>query len=103
MPLERFSVDLGFGGSEFDEQIEWTPKTVTGARQLNDDGSVRVPLIIGTRQQSAGIGASFVDLLAGAKFRVLEKTVLSGSLSVPLNNDGLRPDAVGTVAVEQYF
>lgn len=103
MPFERFAVDLGFGGSEFTDEIEWTPETVIGRRQLNDDGSVRVPQIVGTRQQDAGIGASFVDVVAGFKFRLLEKTVLGASLSAPLNDDGLRPDVVGTVALEQYF
>jgi hypothetical protein len=28
---------------------------------------------------------------------------VSGSVNVPLNSDGIRPEAVGTVAFEMYF
>lgn len=97
VPFSRFSIDAGVGGSEFDEGVEWTPKTIHGAAVGN------FPATVGTRQGSAGVGSSFVDFIGGFKVRILEKTVLGGSVNVPLNHEGFRAEAVGTVAVEQYF
>jgi hypothetical protein len=88
--------DFGVGGSTFNEGIKWTPTT---APYTNTDGSS------GTIQALASnrLGRNFVDALGGVKVRVANKTVLSGSVNVPLNNDGFRAAAVGTLAVEQYF
>lgn len=97
LPFGRFSIDAGVGGSEFDEGVEWTPKTIRGAAV----GSF--PATMGTRQGGAGIGSTFVDFIGGFKVKVFEKTVVGGSVNVPLNDDGFRADAVGTVAIEQYF
>ncbi len=97
VPFSRFSIDAGVGGSDFDEGVEWTPKTIQG------QASGMFPATTGTRVGGAGIGSTFVDFIGGFKVRVLEKTVVGGSVNVPLNHDGFRADAVGTVAVEQYF
>jgi hypothetical protein len=97
VPFGRVSIDAGVGGSEFDEGVEWTPKTIRGI------AVGAFPATTGTRVGGAGIGSSFVDFIGGFKVRILEKTVLGGSVNVPLNNDGFRADAVGTVAFEQYF
>ena len=37
------------------------------------------------------------------KFAVTDKVVLSGTVNVPVNDEGFRADAVGTVAAEYYF
>lgn len=97
LPFNRFSIDAGVGGSEFDEGVEWTPKTIRG------EAIAQFPATVGTRQGSAGIGSSFIDFIGGFKIRILDKTVLGGSVNVPLNDDGFRANAVGTVAIEQYF
>ena len=44
-----------------------------------------------------------MDFIGGLKVRVAGETVISGAVTVPLNGEGFRPDALGTVAVEQYF
>ena len=41
--------------------------------------------------------------LFGVKGQVLDNMVVSGAVNVPLNDQGIRADAVGTVAVEMYF
>ena len=49
------------------------------------------------------LGSNFVDLLGGIKVRVAENSVLAGAVNVPLNDEGFRATAVGTLALEQYF
>lgn len=97
LPFRRFSIDAGVGGSEFEEGVEWTPKTIRG------QAVGEFPATIGTRRGGAGIGSSFVDFLGGFKIRVASRSVIGGSVNVPLNDNGFRADAVGTFAFEQYF
>lgn len=87
--------DAGVGGSTFNEGIKWTP-TVAPFTNGAQTGTIQA-------LQSNRFGRTFVDFLGGVKVRVANKTVLSGSVNVPLNNEGFRAAAVGTVAVEQYF
>jgi hypothetical protein len=37
------------------------------------------------------------------KFAVSNHVVLSGVVNVPLNDEGFRADAVGTIGAEYYF
>lgn len=90
------TIDFGVGGSEFDEGIEWTPShaTFTGS-----DGTE-------TRFRSLGnneLGTSFVDFLGGIKFRLGRRVVVSGAVNVPLNDEGFRAVAVGTLGLEVYL
>ena len=88
--------DAGIGGSTFNEGIKWTPTTAPYTDQAGNPGSIQA-------LQSNRFGRTFIDFLGGVKVRVANKTVLSGSVNVPLNNEGFRAAAVGTLAVEQYF
>lgn len=90
------TLDFGVGGSEFEEGIEWTPRRAAGLDQDRDPITVRA--LSGTR-----LGNTFVDFLGGVKIRVSEQSVISGSVNVPLNGDGFRAVAVGTLAGEFYF
>jgi hypothetical protein len=90
----RFSLDLGVAGSIFDAPLKWTPNTARGAA---------APPYPATRAVAAGdnsVGDLFVDLLVGAKFRLRENLVLSGAVSIPVNDEGFRPAALGTIGIE---
>jgi len=96
LPLHepRSTFDVGLGGSLFEEGVQWTPET---APILNANGQTvdTIHALEPTR-----LGNNFVDFLFGAKIAVTERIVLSGAVSVPVNDDGVRPAAVGTLAVE---
>jgi hypothetical protein len=89
--------DAGIGGSKYNQGIEWTPTIVKGAGTLNFPPSTGVALGNNT------LGDSFVDFLAGIKFRITDNWVISGTVDVPVNDQGFRPAAAGTLAVEYYF
>jgi hypothetical protein len=44
-----------------------------------------------------------VDFLGGIKARITDQVVLSGAVTVPLNDQGFQPDALGTIALELYL
>jgi hypothetical protein len=93
-----FTVDAGVGGSKFNKGIEWTPSSFVQPPGQEVD----VPLTF-TSLGDNTLGTNYVDFLFGVKGQVLDNAVLSGSVNVPLNSDGIRPVAVGTVAFEMYF
>ncbi len=97
VPIKRVAIDFGVGGSEFDTPISWTPKTIQNPR------SGSFPPTTLTALGDNELGDSFIDFLGGIKVRIAERAVISGSVNVPLNNQGFRPDAAGTLAVEGYF
>src|SRR5262249_13811959 len=92
----RALFDLGVGGSRFNSGITWTP-TTTSVHAF--DGS---PLSVNALGDNH-LGSNFVDFLGGVKLRIAEATVLAGAVNVPVNNEGYRATAVGTLAVERYF
>ncbi len=94
--LSGVTLDAGVGGSTFNEGIKWTPTVAPYTDNSGNNGTIQA-------LQSNRFGRTFVDFLGGVKVRVANKTVLSGSVNVPLNNEGFRAAAVGTLAVEQYF
>ncbi|HVO22680.1 MAG TPA: hypothetical protein VMW56_03530 [Candidatus Margulisiibacteriota bacterium] len=87
--------DAGVGGSKFNQGVQWTPST---APFTNANGSGTIQALGDTR-----LGSNFIDALGGMKFRLSDRSVISGAVSVPLNNQGFRAAAVGTVAAEFYF
>lgn len=96
MPWNIVTFDVGFGGSKFDEGVQWTPPR---AVFLNRQGQLEsISAIEGTR-----LGSNFVDFLAGMKLRLDDFIAFGASMNVPINNDGLRADIVGTVALEFYL
>ncbi len=49
------------------------------------------------------LGTNYTDFLFGIKVKILEGTVLSGAVNVPITDVGFQPIAVGTLALEYYF
>jgi hypothetical protein len=95
MPAKRFSFDLGVGGSQYDTGISWTPDTAVG--HLGEQ------TFVVSAQDDNQLGTTFVDFLGGVKLRLTDSLVLSGAVAVPLTNDGFRPAALGTIALEMYL
>jgi hypothetical protein len=95
---ERASVDVGFGGSHYETGIDWTPPTFVGE-------PVRGGFPGGTffALEETDAGSDFVDFLLGGKFQLGESAAIGGSVVVPVTDDGLRADAIGTLVVEYYF
>jgi len=91
---ETYSVDVGLTGSVYDTPIRWTPQEARGLANA-DFPATRLQA-----QQRATLGDDFVDFVAGIKLRLASNAVLSGAVSVPLNDQGFRPAAVGTLALE---
>jgi hypothetical protein len=96
--IPHVTFDGGIGGSKFNRGIQWTPSSF-----VQPPGSeVNVPLTF-TSLGDNTLGTNYVDFLFGVKGQVLDNMVVSGAVNVPLNDQGIRADAVGTVAVEMYF
>lgn len=94
---EKVALDLGFGGSKFNQGIQWTPTVVKGAQ-------IQVfPATTATALGDTRLGDNFVDFIAGVKLRIRERLVVSGAVSVPVTNEGFRAAAVGTLALELYL
>ena len=96
IPLRNADFDLGVGGAEYAEGITWTPDHATFKDDMQRINTISA---LGSNR----LGTTFVDFIGGLKVRVAGETVISGAVTVPLNGEGFRPDALGTVAVEQYF
>jgi len=96
--MPGFTVDTGVGGSVFNRGIEWTPSSFTQPPGQEID----VPLQF-TALGDNTLGTNYIDYLFGVKGQILENAVISGAVNVPINSDGIRPAAVGTVAFEMYF
>jgi hypothetical protein len=95
IPGRRFSFDLGIGGSKYDTPIRWTPSLTSGS-------SNGIDFTVATDADNR-LGTNFVDFIGGVKAKVVDQLVLSGAVAVPLTDDGFRPDALGTLALEYYF
>jgi hypothetical protein len=95
IPGKRFTFDLGVGGSEYDTPIRWTPSQAEGSNE-------RETFVI-TALDDNRLGTSFIDFRGGVKVRLAGRFVLSGAVVVPLNDQGFRPAALGTVGVEYYL
>lgn len=96
--IPGLTVDAGVGGSKFNKGIEWTPTSFVQPPGQEID----VPLTFRALGDNT-LGTNYVDFLFGIKGQLLENAVVSGSVNVPLNSDGIRPEAIGTVAFEMYF
>jgi len=90
--------DFGLGGSEFQQAVRWTPRTAAASAVPGFPGGFDLTAI-----GNIDLGTTFVDFLGGLKIKLADNAVLGGSVNVPLTSDGLRADAVGTVAAEVYF
>lgn len=88
------SVDFGIGGSEFDSPIAWTPQTATSVE------TPEFPATFLTALEDNSVGTTFIDVLGGIKVRVSDGLLLSGGVSVPVNDEGFRPDAMFSLGLE---
>jgi len=96
--LDAATVDVGAAGSYYNRGLVWTPSAFT-----QPPGSeVSVPLRL-EAQGNNTLGVNYVDFFFGAKLRITDRSVVSGGLTVPVNDEGFRPDVLGTVAFEAYF
>jgi hypothetical protein len=91
------TMDVGVGGSRFNQGITWTPQQVSHFDSTGQEDRRFEAL------SSNQLGDTFVDFLSGIKLAVTKRLVISGAVDVPLNGEGFRPDAVGTIAVEFYL
>ena len=64
------------------------------------DSSAGAEEIINRRVGENELGTSYFDFLFGLKLRVHNRVILSGAVTVPIDQQGLRPVATGTVALE---
>jgi hypothetical protein len=96
-PGRRVAVDLGVGGSQYDESIQWTPSLAHGR------GDEDFPPTTINALESNEVGDTFVDFLFGIKVRLTDQAVLSGAVTVPLTDEGFRPAALGTIALEWFL
>jgi hypothetical protein len=100
LAVGRATFDAGVGGSKFNQGVQWTPSTApftaAGAPAGTTSGTIQA---LGDTR----LGSNFIDALGGVKFRLNDRSVISGAVNVPLNNEGFRAAALGTVAVEVYF
>lgn len=96
LAYERCSFDLGIRGSLYNKPIAWTP-AVSYAQAYGP-----LPAVAAVAQGDNTLGDDFVDFTGGLKLAVTRSVVLSGAVTVPLNNQGFRPVAFGTLSVEVY-
>lgn len=90
--------DAGVGGFLFNKDIEWTPAVIS--RGESSPGVPDPPFVaVGDNT----VGTNYINLLFGAKVKLAGDSVLSGAVSVPLNTQGIRPIAIGSLAFEMYF
>ncbi len=92
--LESVAVDFGLSGSFYDTPVRWTPAEARG-QATPEFSATRVQAL-----EDNTLGDDFFDFVFGLKLRLAQQLVLSGAVSVPLNNQGFRPAAVGTLALE---
>jgi hypothetical protein len=88
--------DTGVGGSVFNQGIQWTPARGSFIDTRGQPASIQA-------LEANRLGNNFVDFLLGIKVRLTDKSVASGAVNVPVNNQGFRAVAVGTLALEYYF
>lgn len=93
----EYSVDVGFSASVFDTPLRWTPDRAYGTA-----GGSYPATVLSVRDPNT-VGSNFVDFLAGAKLRLTERLILNAAVTVPVNEEGFRPVALGTLAVDLAY
>lgn len=100
--FKSVTIDAGVAGATYAAETKWTSQSGT------------IPLMPGNPQLTANVdyralgnansgGGTTVDFLAGTRIEVVDGAMITGSVSVALDDSGLRADAVGTLAFEYYF
>jgi hypothetical protein len=93
----RASFDAGFGGSIYDEPIEWTPQATSAL------GVVSGQTISLTALEDNEVGTNYVAVRTGFRVRLHKTLTLSGTVSASLTDETFRPDATGTLALDALF
>lgn len=101
--IERASFDFGFAGSAFRKGIEWTPSTLCQPT-VQDGQCLAGRDTLFTALEDNRLETFYANFVGGLKFQTADNQALSGAVTVPLNqDDGFRPDAIGTIAYELFF
>lgn len=96
--LSSASVDLGVGGFKYDKGIQVAfPYTQPPGSEID------VPLQFRPIGGDDRLGTNQINFLFGSKLALTESLVLSGAVVVPINDEGIRPTAQGTMAIEAFF
>lgn len=93
--VERLSLDVGFGGSQYAEGIEWAPKGGSF-----EQGGITFTTATDSSTETATTSASF---LFGVKAKILPQLYALGAVNVPVTSDAFEPTAIGTWGLEYYF
>lgn len=95
LAFERYSVDLGFGGSEYADGIQWAPRTGTFSQ-----GGITFDASTSSSVETSTTSAAF---LFGVKGRLISQLYLFGAATVPVTSDAFEPVAIGTWGLEYYL
>lgn len=98
IPGEHVTFDFGFGGTKYNQGIQWTPPVAKAAAIQIFPAATATAL----NPSDTRLGDNFAAFLAGVKVRLTESLVLSGAVSVPVTSDGFQAAAIGTLALEYY-
>jgi hypothetical protein len=106
---ERSRARYGIGlTTQLVERLAFLIDVIGSSNLTEQDISVTVPVIegqnqIGTRTITQGISTDIVDLSLGFKAAFTQSVVGFASVFIPLNDDGLRADAVPAAGLEVSF
>jgi murein DD-endopeptidase MepM/ murein hydrolase activator NlpD len=97
-----WTIDGGVGGSKYNSGVHWSAERgSTPALAPGTDGGTDATAF--SALGSTNVGDTFVDFLAGVRVEVTSAMTIAGAVTVPLNDEGVRPEATGTIAVELDF
>ena len=90
------------------ERVAFLIDIIGSSNLTEQDISVTVPVIeadavVGTRTITQGLRTDIVDLAVGFKAALAPSVVGFAAVFIPLNDDGLRSDAVPTAGLEMSF
>ncbi len=94
---ERLSIDAGVSGAVYDQPVRWTPAVSYGAAVDT------YPATVLLARDAITLGDDFVDFVSGMKIALGSHLAVSAAFSVPLNDQGFRPDALFTGGLEASF
>lgn len=94
---QRFSADIGVRADAFDKAIAWTPAFARG-RDAEPFPPTRI-----VAQGPSTLGNDFVDLVAGSKVRLVDNLQLAVAVTVPVDDQGFRPELLTTLSLEATF
>jgi hypothetical protein len=106
---ERSRARYGIGlTTQLVERVAFLIDIIGSSNLTEQDISVTVPVIegsevVGSRSVTQGLRTDIVDLAVGFKAAFAQSVVGFAAVFLPLNDDGLRSDAVPTAGLEVSF